>query len=234
MDLTQIKALLFDKDGTLIDIQKTWGQWAHSLLKDLSEGDDALFMALCDEIAFQPETLDFLPGSIAIAGTPDDVAGALAPMLPAQRSRSELVAYIIQTSLDAPPVEVLPLGPFLDGLRDAGFSVGLATNDGEAPARKQMDVLGVSDKFDMIIGCDSGHGAKPGPGQVLAFASEMRVAPSDVLMIGDSLHDLMAGRAAGARTLGVLTGYATERDLAPFADAVLPDIGAMRDWLKTG
>ena len=234
MDLNQIKALLFDKDGTLIDIQKTWGQWAHSLLKDFSGGDDALFEALCDEIAFQPDTLDFLPGSIAIAGTPDDVAGALAPMLPGQQTHSDVVAYIIQTSLNAPPAEVVPLGDFLDRLRQDGFSVGLATNDGEAPARAQMGVLGVENRFDLIIGCDSGHGAKPGPGQVLAFASEMSVAPSEVLMIGDSLHDLMAGRAAGARTLGVLTGYASERDLAPFADAVLPDIGAMQRWLKTG
>ena len=44
-------------------------------------------------------------------------------------------------------------------------------------------------------------------------------------MVGDSRHDLQAGRAAGMVTLGVLTGPATAAELADVADAVLPDIG---------
>ena len=49
-------------------------------------------------------------------------------------------------------------------------------------------------------------------------------------MVGDSTHDLIAGRAAGMQTVGVLTGMA-EAELAPLADAVLPDIGHLPDWL---
>jgi hypothetical protein len=55
--------------------------------------------------------------------------------------------------------------------------------------------------------------------------------PETVLMVGDSLHDLKAGRAAGMRTAGVLTGIAAAEDLAPFADVVLPDIGLCPRWL---
>jgi phosphoglycolate phosphatase len=44
-------------------------------------------------------------------------------------------------------------------------------------------------------------------------------------MVGDSRHDLIAGRAAGMPTLAVLTGVADEAELAPFADVVCPDIG---------
>ena len=44
-------------------------------------------------------------------------------------------------------------------------------------------------------------------------------------MVGDSRHDLIAGRAAGMATLGVLTGVAGAEDLAPLADLVRPDIG---------
>ena len=50
-------------------------------------------------------------------------------------------------------------------------------------------------------------------------------------MIGDSVHDLDSGRAAGMRTVGVLTGLASRDDLAPHADVVLPDIGALPGWL---
>jgi len=52
-----------------------------------------------------------------------------------------------------------------------------------------------------------------------------------VVMVGDSTHDLIAGRAAGMACVGVLTGTAVEGDLAPFADAVLPDIGHLPGWL---
>ena len=50
-------------------------------------------------------------------------------------------------------------------------------------------------------------------------------------MVGDSTHDLIAGRAAGMWTVGVLTGIAATDELAPYADAVLPDIGHLPGWL---
>ena len=52
-------------------------------------------------------------------------------------------------------------------------------------------------------------------------------------MVGDSRHDLIAGRAAGMQTVGVLTGMAELADLAPFADVVLPDIGHLPLWLTS-
>ena len=50
-------------------------------------------------------------------------------------------------------------------------------------------------------------------------------------MVGDSRHDLEAGRAAGMRTIAVLTGVAKRGDLAGHADVVLDDIGAIPAWL---
>jgi phosphoglycolate phosphatase len=50
-------------------------------------------------------------------------------------------------------------------------------------------------------------------------------------MVGDSTHDLHAGRAAGMRTIGVLTGAAVAAQLSPFADVVLRDIGEIPAWL---
>jgi len=65
----------------------------------------------------------------------------------------------------------------------------------------------------------------------LAFARSLGLDPGRVVMVGDSRHDLEAGRAAGMRTIAVLTGIAGAADLAPHADTVLPDIGALPDWL---
>jgi phosphoglycolate phosphatase len=65
----------------------------------------------------------------------------------------------------------------------------------------------------------------------LAFACALGLDPGRVVMVGDSLHDLVAGRAAGMQTVGVLTGLACRDELAPCADVVLPDIGHLTTWL---
>ena len=65
----------------------------------------------------------------------------------------------------------------------------------------------------------------------LAFAHSLGLDPARVAMVGDSLHDLAAGRAAGMRTVGVLTGVAGAAELAALADVILPDIGGLPGWL---
>ncbi|MEY3961435.1 MAG: hypothetical protein RIR14_2089, partial [Pseudomonadota bacterium] len=82
-----------------------------------------------------------------------------------------------------------------------------------------------------VAGCDSGWGGKPAPGQLLAFAGRVGVDPVRSVMVGDSLHDLEAGRAAGMRRVAVLTGIAEAAELAPHADVVLPDIGHLAGWI---
>ena len=59
----------------------------------------------------------------------------------------------------------------------------------------------------------------------------MGLPPASIAMIGDSRHDLLAGRAAGMPTVAVLTGVAEAAELASVADAVLPDIGHLPDWI---
>ena len=57
--------------------------------------------------------------------------------------------------------------------------------------------------FKHIIGYDSGFGSKPDPDICLAFCSKSGLQPESVLMVGDSLHDMQAGRSAGMNTVGV-------------------------------
>ncbi len=66
----------------------------------------------------------------------------------------------------------------------------------------------------------------------LAFARALGLDPARVAMVGDSRHDLDAGRAAGMRVVAVLTGIAGREELEPHADVVLADIGALPGWLS--
>lgn len=224
-----ILGLLFDKDGTLFDFRVSWGEWAKGFLASVAR-DAAHARQLGQAIGFDPVRLGFAPHSPVIAGTAAEIAAALLPHMPGH-SVASLTDLIDATAASAPMSQAVPLRPLLGALRARGLRLGVATNDSEAPARQHLAAHAITDCFDFIAGYDSGHGAKPGPGMCLAFARQLGLDPASVVMVGDSRHDLAAGRAAGMRTLAVLTGVARREDLAPHADMVLPDIGDIPAWL---
>lgn len=225
-----IDGLLFDKDGTLFDFRVSWGRWAQAFLTRIAR-DRPHAIRLGKAIGFDVETGTFASDSPVIAATAADIAAALAPEMPGL-SVADLTDWIDASAGQAPMSEAVPLRPLLSALRDQGLRLGVATNDSEVPARQHLANHGITDCFDFISGYDSGHGAKPGPGMCLAFARQLGLEPSRVAMVGDSRHDLEAGRAAGMRTVAVLTGIAKREELEPHADVVLTDIGAIPSWLS--
>ncbi len=227
---TPVRAVLFDKDGTLFDFQRTWSGWAMRLLAELGEGDSARMAALAEAIGFDLAARRFRPESPAIAGTPEQAARCLMPALP-EMTLAALVSRIDAVAQQVELAEAVPLAPLLARLRASGLILGVATNDAEDVARAHLARAHVAEAFTAIFGCDSGHGAKPDPGMCLAFARAVGVEPAEVVMVGDSTHDLQAGRAAGMRCVAVLTGVAGRQTLAPWAEAVLPDIGHLPQWL---
>ena len=82
----------------------------------------------------------------------------------------------------------------------------------------------VSLYFDFIAGSDSGYGFKPEIGQLEAFCKSLNLKPSEVAMIGDSTHDLIAAKKAGLYAIGVLTGVAKRSELELYADKILKSI----------
>lgn len=226
----KLKGLIFDKDGTLFDFNATWGAFSEGLIETLAGGDAARADAIAEALGYDAANRVFRPGAIVIAATTEEVAEAVRAALPGH-GLDEMMAILDTHSARAPQVETAPLGPLLGALaRD--YVLGLVTNDTEAPARAHLAAAAVTGHFSFIAGHDSGWGGKPAPGQLHAFCQVSGLAPGEVAMIGDSTHDLQAGKAAGMRAVGVLTGPATAADLAPHADVVLPDIGALPAWLE--
>lgn len=225
-----IDALLFDKDGTLFNFADTWEAFGRAFLLKISGNDAGRAAFLGQMMGFDFLRSRYERDSVLIAGTPREIAEVLKPELP-EMSLPEIEDLINREAAVAPQAEAVPLRPFLDGLRADGKVLGVATNDAEEPALAHLDAAGIRECFDFIAGFDSGHGAKPGPGQLLAFAAHVGIAPDRIAMVGDSTHDLIAGRAAGMATVAVLTGMAAAEVLAPHADVVLPDIGHIPNWL---
>lgn len=226
-----LDALLFDKDGTLFDFAQTWNGWAALVLDHLAKGDAQALQAMAEVIRYDLDQRAFHSDSMVIAGSNDEVAEVLAPYVTDMQA-AEVATYLATSAAQAELAPAVPLAPFLDGLRAQGIVLGVMTNDAEVSALSQLERAGVLDRFSFVAGCDSGHGAKPDPDPLLAFCTATGVTPARTAMVGDSLHDLVAGAAAGMQRIGVLTGMARYEDLAPHADVVLPDIGHIPAWLN--
>jgi phosphoglycolate phosphatase len=231
-----IRGILFDKDGTLFDFNATWRGFVREALEIFAPGDAALQARMAAAAGYDAATGTFAPGSPIVAGSTAQVAALWAPLTPgwsAEAIEAEANALAAATARDslAPAVEDLP--GLLDTLRAMGCALGVATHDSEFAARRQLEAVGALDRFDFIAGYDSGHGLKPSAGMVRAFCEATGRHPSEIVMIGDSLHDLGAARAAAAgAAVAVLTGPAGAKELAPHADHVLSSIGELPALLR--
>ena len=231
----KVKGLLFDKDGTLFDFAASWSGVVADTLAALSPDRD-LQIAMGRATGFDPVSGRFEPGSMAVAGALDEVAAIWAGFLPDREARE--VAALADEIAEAATATLVPAVPDLPGLlaelRALGCVLGVATHDSEAAAHAHLAHAGATEHFAFVAGYDSGHGLKPGPGMLLAFAKATGLDPSQVAMIGDSVHDLgVAASARAAMAIGVLSGPADARDLAPYADHILNSIGELPSLLAT-
>lgn len=221
-----VAAILLDKDGTLVDFARTWGHATVSVLRTLARGDERLFERLTMLARLDPTTATFHADSPVIAGSLGDFgpdwarACGLSPDNAFLTAVDGLFRAHARESLVAVPGAVA----VVEDLAATGMPLGLATNDAEATAAEHLEALGIAGCFGFVAGYDSGYGAKPQPGMIHAFASHVGCRAAEIALIGDSLHDLAAAKAAGAIAVAVATGPAPLDVLRPHADVAAPDI----------
>ena len=228
-----IRAILLDKDGTLIDFQRTWGPATHAVIAHLAAGDDDAYRRLAAVSGFVAAEHRFLVGSPLIAGATPDYGPLWAQAL-GRPATADFFAEIDRLFLQAGLQHLVPIGDpaaTLAALARRGYRLGIVTNDAEANARAQIAQLEIDHLVEFVAGHDSGFGAKPDPAPVLAFARALGIAPSEVAVVGDSVHDLAAARAAGAAAVGVLSGPTPREHLAPHADALIGSVADLSAWL---
>ncbi|MFO1147747.1 MAG: HAD family hydrolase [Alsobacter sp.] len=232
--MPRLKGLLFDKDGTLIDFDRTWGPAAFEVMREMAQGDEAVVARLAELNHFIVAEKRFLRSSPLVAGTSASYGPLWAQAL-GRPDGPELHAEMDRRFKHWGLAMVSPIGEplaVLEALAAEGYRLGIATNDAEASALVQADRLGLMPHLDFVAGYDSGHGGKPEPGMVLAFAAKIGASPSEVALVGDSTHDLDAAHAAGAVAIAVLTGPAPRHELEPHADHVVGSIADLPAYLR--
>ena len=95
----------------------------------------------------------------------------------------------------------------LHELHEAGFVLALITNKPERFIAPILSHFGVLALFTSTVGGDSLAEKKPSPLPLLHVAHTLDIAPSASVMVGDSRHDIAAGKAAGFTTVALPYGY---------------------------
>ncbi|MGR3984384.1 MAG: HAD family hydrolase [Gammaproteobacteria bacterium] len=227
--MQKIQGILFDKDGTLLDFNRTWLPPYRRATAYLQQRTGVAAGELLARGGFVAEGEKWLPDSPLASGCNREIIERWAevigrPINGAERREVE-ACFALPPDAYAPVVDDLEAA--LASLRRRGIALGLATMDDEAGARSALRALGVAAQFDFLCGADSGHGVKPEAGMALAFCAECGLQCAQVAVVGDSPKDLRMGELAGAALcVGVLSGAHDAAALAG-ADLLLDNIGEL-------
>jgi pyrophosphatase PpaX len=118
-------------------------------------------------------------------------------------------------------------GEAVRAIRAAGHPVAVITAKIEAGAERTLRHVGLRALVDVVVAADTVARSKPDPMPVRHALERLDRTPAEAVMIGDSNHDLAAGRAAGTATAGVLWGAASREVLAPLADHLLAELAEL-------
>ena len=95
----------------------------------------------------------------------------------------------------------------LFSLQDKGYKIALVTNKAEQFLPGLLDYFGIKRCFDLLLGGDSLAKNKPDPMQVNYACEHFDVEKSQVVMVGDSRNDILAGQNAQVKTIALTYGY---------------------------
>jgi phosphoglycolate phosphatase len=224
--------VIFDKDGTLIELYHYWSQMVALRARIISEALDlgaeheaGLRWALgVDEKAGRLRSegpvglkkreivLKAATDYLALIGHRDTLGLCEQAFERADEISSGALRRFIRPIQGAVSL--------MGALHDRGCCVALATVDVGRRARLAMEFMGVNDTIDLIVGGEEVARAKPDPEMIHIILHRLGIGRSQAVMVGDALSDVQMGIKAGLKaSIGVLTGFATAeqmRTLTPF------------------
>jgi phosphoglycolate phosphatase len=232
-----ISAILFDKDGTLLEFVSLWGSWGECFL--------ARFSRQLEEhgLEFPAQHLTSLLGTVHDAegriidydrngplamGTMNDLYAILSwqgyllglswaeSMELTDRCRQEADALMEQSK----PVLPLPgLLHFLEECAAEGIPLAVVTADETAAAENHLRWLGIRGYFSAVIGTDQVERGKPFPDMALLACERLGIQPAEAAVIGDTNGDMRMAKAAGAAVAIGIAGNAAAGRTAAAATA---------------
>ena len=208
LDISRVKALCFDVDGTLSDTDDLYSSHISDFLPSF------LFREP-EQIARRLVMWAEAPGNALLGMTNtiglDDEMAAVINWLYRNRKWPNKQFLLV------PGVDVL-----LSQL-EGHYPMSVVSSRDEKSTIRFLEQFDLVKYFDAVITGLSARRMKPYPDPILLAAQKMGVKAEECLMIGDTTVDIRAGKSAGAQTVGVLCGFGQEDELRRMgADLILP------------
>jgi len=201
--LSDVNAVLFDLDGTLVNtIPLIFACYEHTLAEHLPGFHPARSVI----VGNLGRSLDDILYDYAVAAGASDAGPRSRRMLETYRSfQRENLDRLIQ------PYE--GMREALVGLRQRGLTLGLVTSKVEWAARLSYERYGLGEFLSVLVFHDDTERHKPDPQPLLLAAAKSGLDHTRAAYVGDSVHDMAAGRAAGMKTIGALWGPSEREEL---------------------
>jgi HAD superfamily hydrolase (TIGR01549 family) len=120
----------------------------------------------------------------------------------------------------------------LDYLKSKKYPLGIFTGKGREASLITLKILGVENYFDLIITGDDVENHKPSPEGIIKFLNHFKIQPERVLMIGDSVNDVIASKEAGIKISSVLwDSYGKEKVKTLRSDYCFHSVEELREFL---
>lgn len=221
----KVKGIIFDLDGTLIDSIDIYFTIVEKVLERLNmpSVSRASILAAAESENFNWDLV--LPEELT-------------------KRKTEIIdqAWEIVDEI-APPlfeknVKLMPgADRILKRMDSDGLKVGLVTSTRRSYLKIKMQPLktaGVAELFEAIITSDDTQKRKPAADPLIACAQKLRLDPYKCAYVGDTHTDMQAGRAAGMKTIGVLTGFdPLELLQKETPDAIIESIGHLMEVIAS-
>lgn len=188
-----IKAVLFDLDGTLIDSAPDLGAAADKMRTDRG-------------LASLP-LVDYRSMAGAGARGMLGVAFGIEPGHADFEALKEEFFANYETCMTERTYAFDGVSELIAQLNEAGLAWGVVTNKSERFALPLTRALALFSTAQTIVGGDTTPHAKPHPAPLLEAARQIGVAPERCAYVGDDERDIIAGRAAGMPTVAAAYGY---------------------------
>ena len=218
-----VKVIMIDLDGTLLNTADDLALSANLMLRDLGmpEQSTETIRSYIGK-GIQKLVKRTLTGDLD--GEPD--AALFAKALPIYEKH-----YAENLSLNTRPYPGVVEG--VKVLQQAGFRLACITNKAEAFTIPLLKATGLYDQFEIVLSGDSLPRKKPDPMPLTHICKHFDAQPHEALLIGDSLNDAIAARAAGCHVFCVTYGYNEGRNVYELdCDAIVESLVDAAKLLK--